>query len=404
MASSITIVGASLAGVRAAEALRSEGFEGVIKLIGGEAHIPYDRPPLSKSFLEGAMASEKLSLLASEKINELGLEVRTDSKASNLDIGLQTLEVNGEVEKYDALVIATGARARELPNTEKINGVHTLRNLDDSIKIRDSFKSGNPKVVVVGGGFIGCEVASTASTLGLEVTIVESQEVPLSHVLGEEAGRIISELHTNNGVQLKCGVEVQEIRGDSQVEGVLLEDGTLLEADLVIVGIGAVPNTEWLESSGLIIDDGVCCDEQCRVKPGPANIVAAGDVARWDHRGYGKSIRLEHWDNAAEQGKHAALSLIRHHSAVRPYAPIPWFWSDQFDRKIQLAGISSPEDDFEVVVDSPSEGRFTGIYGSEGKLRAVLGINRPRHVMQFKSLMEEEASWEKALDFAKGIG
>ena len=219
MHSSITIVGASLAGVRAAEALRSEGFEGVIKLIGDEPHVPYDRPPLSKSFLEGAMTSEKLSLLTSEKINELGLEVRTDSKASNLDIGSQTLEVNGEVEKYDALVIATGARARKLPNTEKINGVHTLRNLDDSIKIRDSFKSGNPKVVVVGGGFIGCEVASTASTLGLEVTIVESQDVPLSHVLGEEAGKIISELHTNNGVQLKCGVEVQEIRGDSQLDG-----------------------------------------------------------------------------------------------------------------------------------------------------------------------------------------
>ena len=226
MHSSITIVGASLAGVRAAEALRFEGFKGVIKLIGDEAHIPYDRPPLSKSFLEGEMTSEKLSLLTKEKITELNLEIRTDSKASNLDIESQTLEIEGEAEKFDALIIATGARARKLPNTEKINGVHTLRSLDDSIKIRDSLKSGNPRVVVVGGGFIGCEVAATACTLGLEVTIIESQNVPLSHVLGEEAGRVISELHVDNGVQLKCGVEVQEIKGEEQVEGLLLKDGT----------------------------------------------------------------------------------------------------------------------------------------------------------------------------------
>jgi len=401
MHSSITIVGASLAGVRAAEALRSEGFKGNIKLLGDEAHIAYDRPPLSKSFLEGEMTSEKLSLLTSEKINELELEVRTDSKASNLDIESRTLEVNGEVEEFDALIIATGARARKLPNTEEINGVHTLRSLDDSIKIRKSFKSGNPKVVVVGGGFIGCEVAATASNLGIEVTIVESQDVPLSHVLGEEAGKVISELHTNNGVRLKCGVEVQEIRGDSQVEGVLLEDGTLLEADLVIVGIGAVPNTEWLENSGLTIENGVCCDQTCLAAP---NIVAAGDVARWDHQGYGKSIRLEHWDNAAEQGKHAALRLLQTEAEALPYDPIPWFWSDQFDRKIQLAGISGPEDNFEVIVNSPAEGRYTAIYGNEGRLKAVLGINRPRHVMQFKSLMENKASWKEALDFAKEIG
>ena len=188
MHSSITIIGASLAGVRAAEALRSEGFEGVIKLIGDEAHVPYDRPPLSKSFLEGAMTSERLSLLTKEKITELEVEIRTGSKASKLDIDSRTFEIEGEVEGFDALVIATGARARKLPNTEKIKGIYTLRSLDDSIEIRDSFKSGNPKVVVVGGGFIGCEVAATASAFGIEVTIVESQDVPLSHVLGEEAG------------------------------------------------------------------------------------------------------------------------------------------------------------------------------------------------------------------------
>ena len=237
--------------------------------------------------------------------------------------------------------------------------------------------------------------------MGLEVTIIESQNVPLSHVLGEEAGRVISELHVDNGVQLKCGVEVQEIKGEEQVEGLLLKDGTLLEADLVIVGIGAVPNTEWLENSGLTIENGICCDQTCLAAP---NIVAAGDVARWEHRGYGKSIRLEHWDNAAEQGKHAARRLLQTNAEALPYAPIPWFWSDQFDRKIQLAGISSPEDDFEIVVNSPGEGRYTAIYGNKGKLKAVLGINRPRHVMQFKSLMEEEASWKEALDFAREIG
>ncbi len=400
MRSSITIVGASLSGIRAAETLRSEGFKGRIKILGDEERAPYDRPPLSKNFLDGEMPFERLSLISEEKILELEIELELGSKATNLDIESQTLEIEGVKESFDGLIIATGARARQLPNSDKIQGVHTLRSLDDSMRIRDAFKSVKSKVVIVGAGFIGCEVASTARNLELEVTILETQQVPLCHVLGEEVGSIISDFHITNGVDLKCGVEVQEIQGDDQVEGVLLTDGTLIEADLVVVGIGAVPNTEWLESSGLTIEDGVCCDETCLAAP---NIVAAGDVARWYHIGYGKSIRLEHWDNAVEQGKYSAQRLLHGKTNYPPYAPVPWFWSDQFDRKIQLAGISSPEDEFEVVVDSPQEGRFTGIYGNEGKLRAVLGINRPRHVMQFKSLIEKGSSWKEALEFASGI-
>ena len=400
MRSSITIVGASLSGIRAAETLRAEGFKGKIKLFGDEERTPYDRPPLSKNFLDGEMPFERLSLISEEKILELEIELALGSKATNLDVESQTLEIEGIKESFDGLIIATGARARKLPNSDKFQGVHTLRSVDDSIRIREAFKSGKSKVVIVGAGFIGCEVASTASNLGLEVTVLETQHVPLCHVLGEKVGTIISDLHTTNGVELNCGVKVQEIQGGDHVEGVLLTDGTLIEADLVIVGIGAVPNTEWLENSGLTIDDGVCCDETCLAAP---NIVAAGDVARWYHVGYGKSIRLEHWDNAAEQGKYSAQRLLHDEANNPPYAPVPWFWSDQFDRKIQLAGISSPEDEFEVVVDSPQEGRFTGIYGNEGKLRAVLGINRPRHVMQFKSLIEKGSSWKEALEFASGI-
>ena len=397
----VTIVGASLAGIRAAETLRSEGFEGEINLIGDEKHLPYDRPPLSKQFLEGDLPVERLSLISEEKLYSLDLHLRLGEKATSLDVTKQEIIVNGKSEHFNGLLIATGARARTLPGSEKLKGVHVLRSLDDSLSIRKSLQEKKPRVTIVGAGFIGCEVAATARSLGLEVTIVEALPEPLVRVLGSEMGRIIADIHIKNGVSLLCDLEVKELLGDTEIEGVLLSDGSVIDTELLVVGIGAIPNTEWLEDSGLVLDDGICCDATCLAAP---NIVAAGDVARWDHKGFGKSVRIEHWDNAVDQASHAAKRLLQNETEAKPYLPTPWFWSDQYDCKIQLAGICDPDDDFKIVSGSSVDKKFAALYGSQGKLRAVLGMNRPRHVMKFRGLIEQGASWVEALKFAEEMG
>lgn len=231
--------------------------------------------------------------------------------------------------------------------------------------------------------------------------MVEALPVPLGRVLGDMVGSVIAELHLEHGVDLRCGVGVEAVEGGDRVESVRLTDGTVVEADLVVVGIGVVPDTGWLEGSGLTLDDGVVCDETCLAAP---NITAAGDVARWPNPRYGEVMRVEHWDNAVEQGAHAARRLLQSEEEAVPYAPVPWFWSDQYDRKIQLAGRARPDDEVRIVSGSLEERRFAALYSNDGRLTAVLGMNRPRHVMQFKGLLEREASLAEAIEFAEGLG
>jgi len=394
---SVSIVGASLAGYWAAETLRRDGFKGRISLIGDEPHAPYDRPPLSKKFLAGDLDDDRLPLTTAEKLADLDLEMRLGCRATGLDVATRTLEVDGVAEPYDGLLIATGARCRNLPGTAGLAGVHTLRTRDDAEAIRDALANGARRVVVVGAGFIGAEVASTAIGRGAEVTMVEALEAPFGRVLGVEMGAVMADVHRRHGVDLRTGVGVDEVLGDDRLAGVRLADGATLEADLLVVGIGVVPNTDWLEGSGLTLDDGVVCDETCLAAP---DVVAAGDVARWANPRYGEVMRVEHWDNAVQQGVHAARRLLQSDEEATPYAPVPWFWTDQYDRKVQLAGRPHTDDEVRVVAGSTAEHRFAAFYGRDGRFTAALGMNRPRQVMQSKGLLDAGASWDEALAFA----
>jgi NADPH-dependent 2,4-dienoyl-CoA reductase/sulfur reductase-like enzyme len=300
---------------------------------------------------------------------------------------------------FDGLLIATGASPRTIGGTESIAGVHTLRTLDDALALRKDFESSPGRVVVVGAGFIGAEVAATARGRGLEVTMIEALPVPLGRVLGDEMGAVCGDVHRDHGVDLRLGVGVAGLDGGDRVERVRLTDGSAVDADVVVIGIGVAPNSAWLEGSGLTIDNGVLCDATTLAAPG---IVAAGDVARWPNPRFGETARVEHWDHAIEMAQFAARRLLRaDDEPVEPYTPVPYFWSDQYDRKIQLAGRCRPDDQVQVVTGSTDERRFAAVYGREGRVVAVLGMNRPRHVMQYRQLIVDGASWDDALAFAQ---
>ena len=389
----VAIVGASLAGLNAAEALRREGFDGPVTLIGAENHLPYDRPPLSKQVLAGEWEPERAALTDPEELADDGIEARLGVRATALDLAARELTLDtGETVAFDGLVIATGARCRTIGGTEALEGVHVLRSLDDCLALRADFEATPRRVVVVGAGFIGAEVAATARGRGLEVTVVEALPTPLSRVLGDEMGQVCAEVHRDHGVDLRTGVGVSAVSGGGRVEQVTLSDGSTVDADVVVVGVGVIPNTEWLDGSGLRVDDGVVCDATCLAAEG---VTAAGDVARWPNRLFGETMRVEHWDNAAQQGSHAARRLID--DSTLPFTPVPWFWSDQYDRKIQLAGRVRPDDDVRVVTGSVAERRFAAIYGRAGQITGVLGFNRPRHVMRYRALIEQRATFDEAL-------
>ena len=398
----IVVVGASQAGFRAAEELRAQGWTGGITMVGDEPHRPYDRPPLSKDVLRGSRPAEDVALTSVVgSIDDLGLDWRLGTTATGLD--LPSCEVRlggGERLPFTGLVIATGAHARRLPGTDHLDGVHTLRTLDDCLAVRKAIDAGPRRVVIVGAGFIGAEVAATCRGLGLDVSLIEALPVPLERGLGPVMGAVMADLHRENGVDLRLGVGVVRIEGGDHVEQVRLTDGAVLDADLVVVGIGVVPNTEWLDDSGLTLDNGVVCDETCLAAPG---VVAAGDVARWPNRRFDEVMRVEHWDNAIEMGAHAARTLLADIAGRRgePYAPVPWFWSDQYDRKIQMAGRPAPDDDVEVVAGSVAERRFVAYYGRRGRLVGVLGMNQPARVMRGKALVAEGCSWDDALAAAR---
>lgn len=397
----VVVVGSSQAGFRAAEALREAGFDGSVTMVGDEPHRPYDRPPLSKQVLAGTMAPEDIALTPAEGgVDDLGLTWRLGTTATGLDLGAREVVLGGgERLPFAGLVVATGAHARQLPNTDHLAGVHTLRTLDDSLALGKAL-DGARRVVVVGAGFIGAEVAATCRGRGLEVSLVEALPVPLERGLGPTMGSVMADLHRDHGVDLRLGVGVVRLEGGDHVERVRLTDGTVLDADVVVVGIGVVPNTDWLEGSGLAVDNGVLCDETCLAAPG---VVACGDVARWPNPRFDEVMRVEHWDNAVAMGAHAARTLLAAMDGRRgeSYAPVPWFWSDQYDRKIQLAGRSSPDDQVKVVAGDLGERRFVAMYGRAGRLVGILGMNMPAKVMRWRSMLEQPTRYDDALATAR---
>ena len=404
MLSHVVVVGASLAGLRAVETLRTDGFDGRITLVGAEAHLPYDRPPLSKKLLAGELEPERIHLRKEHEYTDLDLDLRLGVRATALDPATRrvTLDDGGSVT-YDALLIATGAAPRHLSGPPDLDGLFVLRTLDDSLRLRAAFDARPRRVVVVGAGFIGAEVAATARGAALDVTIIEALPVPLVRGLGLQMGMACAELHRRHDVDLRLGVGVAAIDGTTSVERVRLTDGSSVEADVVVVGIGVAPVTGWLETSGLELRDGVVCD--ATLAAGPPGVYAAGDLVRWPNELFGEEMRLEHWTNAAEQGAAAARNMlaVAAGGSPTPYAPVPFFWSDQYDARIQFLGRASDTDDVRVVHGSVEEGRFVALYEAAGRLHGVLGVSLPRLTMPYRKLLAAAATWDEALAHAASV-
>ncbi|MBT1094171.1 NAD(P)/FAD-dependent oxidoreductase [Streptomyces sp. Tu102] len=370
----VAVVGASLAGLSAARSLRRQGYDGRLVVIGDELHRPYDRPPLSKEFLAGTLGEPELALETDDE--DLRAEWLLGTRAVALDHAERTLRLaDGRQVRADGFVIATGAAARTLPGSAGLAGVHTLRTLDDARALRDELALGG-RLVVIGGGFIGAEVASTARALGLEVTVVEAAPAPLAGPLGEAMGAVVSALHADHGVALLCGVGVKGLSGERRVDAVLLEDGRTVPADIVVVGVGARPNVEWLEGSGVALDNGVKCGADGRTSL--AGVVAVGDCANWYDPRSGLNRRVEHWTGARERPD-AAIAALLAGGAVAPGVPRPpYFWSDQYGVKIQFAGHAAGADSVTIEDGTPDERNVLAVYRRSGIPVAVLGMNQPR--------------------------
>jgi NADPH-dependent 2,4-dienoyl-CoA reductase/sulfur reductase-like enzyme len=390
----VTVVGASLAGLAATRALRAQGFTGRLVVVGEETHFPYDRPPLSKEFLGGTASEADISLTEPEDA-DLEIDWRLGRTAIAMDTaGRAVVLDDGERLVSDAVVLATGARARRLPG-DAPSGVHTLRTLDDARALRSDLVPG-ARLVVIGAGFIGAEVASTAAGLGLSVDIVEAAPVPLQRALGAEMGEACGRLHEANGVRLHRGVGVSRVLGSTRVTGVLLDNGRELPADVVVAGIGAAPNVEWLLGSGLVLDNGVVTDGRGMTDvPG---VVAVGDCAN-SHRDYtGGQLRLEHWTNALQQPAVAAAALLDTEHSLPAHHAVPYFWSDQYGHKIQFAGHRTTDGSLRVEEGDPDSGDFLALFLDPfGEPVGVLGIDRPRSFGRWRRQLAKRLLAEPAI-------
>ncbi|MEU3269837.1 FAD-dependent oxidoreductase [Saccharomonospora sp. NPDC006951] len=375
----VLVVGASAAGLSTVEALRRKGYEGTVTVLGDEPHAPYDRPPLSKQVLSGAWEPERARLRRQEGLAALDADFVLGDAAEALDIGTDpdaaiVRTASGRTWRAGAVVIATGARPRQLPRTRGepgLAGVHLLRTLGDAIALRASLSSAS-RLVVIGDGVLGTEIAATATGMGLAVTLAGPQHSPMADQLGPLVAARLAQLHTARGVNLLLGDTVSGLTGEQgRVTGVRMSGGEVIPADVVVVAIGAVPNTSWLEGSGLRLDDGVVCDEYCRAA---RRVYAAGDVARWRHESLGSS-RLENRTNATEQARTVAAGIMG--EKVR-YAPVPYFWTDQFDVKIQVHGRIPAGAEATIVDGELGAGRFVARYELGGAVTGVLGWNMPK--------------------------
>jgi NADPH-dependent 2,4-dienoyl-CoA reductase/sulfur reductase-like enzyme len=386
----IVVVGAGLAGLRAVETLRREGYERRVVLVGDETEPPYDRPPLSKEVLLGTRAPETIYLRPPERLDELGVELVLGRPAHDLDLEAGRIGVGDETLSFDGLIVATGASPRTLPLLEGRPHVHTLRTLEDALRLRAAMEQAR-HVTVVGAGFIGSEVAASARGLGLDVTILELDTTPLARAIGHELGHVLMRLHEENGTELRLGMTVESVE-DEDTSLLRLTDGTLLETDLVVVGVGVIPEIAWLEGSGLELGNGVVCD--AALNAGRPGVFAVGDLANWPNELFGRRMRVEHWTNASDQARHAARNLLR--GEAEPFVGSNYVWSDQYGLRIQFVGISQA-DEVVIVDGSTDEHEFVAWYREGDRLVGALGVGSPQLLMQSKRLIEERRSWTEAL-------
>lgn len=379
----IVIVGAGQAGAQVIQSLRQGGFEGELILIGEESNLPYQRPPLSKAYMKGDFAKERLFFRAQTWYDEQKVEVVLSTNVASIDRAERTVKTqNGDAYSYDALVIATGSRPRDLPiEGADLKQVFSLRGIDDVDQIRPNMVAGR-KLVIVGAGYIGLEAAAVARQMGLEVTVLEMADRILERVTSPTMSEFFNKEHTAQGAKILTGARLQKLVGkDGAVTGAMLTDGTELEADIVLVGIGILPNSEIAEAAGITCNNGINVDRDARTSD--PRIFAAGDCAVRPLVHYGRSGRLESVHNAIEQGKLAAAAIL---DKPRPNEDCPWFWSDQYDLKLQIAGLSTNYDTF-VVRGNPDDRKFAVFYLRNGTLIAVDAVNSPPEFLASKKLI-----------------
>jgi 3-phenylpropionate/trans-cinnamate dioxygenase ferredoxin reductase subunit len=396
MVQHIAVVGASLAGLRLLEALRREGYTGRVTMIGAEAELPYDRPPLSKQFLVDGWPEEKLAL-SKTGVAPLGAEWRLGRRATALDPQALALTLDdGSRIEAEAIVIATGAEPRRLPFERGLAGLLALRTLEDGRQLREALAS-TPRVVVIGAGFIGMEVAASCRAKGCPVTVVEPLPAPLIRGLGPILGERVARRHREAGVEFHLGVGVSGFEGEGRVTGVRLADGRVVPADLVVVGVGAAPAVAWLAESGLAIENGVLCDATgASSRPG---VFALGDCARWENARYPERPRFEHWTSAVEQADVVARRLV--HGRSEPHAAVPYVWTDQFDLRLAIAGEFKADDAMHVCLGALDEDKFLVLFGRGGKLVGAVGCKRPRQLNAARRWIAEGLSFADAIAQAK---
>lgn len=388
-ADTVVIVGASVAGLSVAEGLRRAGFERRVVLVGDESHPPYDRPPLSKQYLAGTWGEDHLELRDEKALEALEIDLRLEARAAAVDERRTRVILDNGLELgYDRLVAATGVGAKLPARWRGTDGIFTLRTRDDARRLREALDRAR-SVVVVGAGFIGSEVAATCSGLGLRTTLVDPLRTPMIRVVGAVIGEMLADVHREHGVDVRCGVGVDCVLNDDRgrIQGVRLEDHSVVAADVVVVGVGSVPNVEWLRDSGVRLGNGVDCDERCRAGNG---IYGAGDVASWLD-GAGRRVRVEHRLHAAEHGQFVAQAIVADDD-VDAFAPTPFFWSDQYTARIQSYGVPSPGASIRIVEGAIAEGRLVAAYAHEGRIVGVLGINMPKQARLASRLIGSPAA------------
>ncbi|WP_318205476.1 NAD(P)/FAD-dependent oxidoreductase [Streptomyces sp. SCL15-4] len=405
----IAVVGAAAAGLAAAEGLRRLGWDGEISLVGDEPHPPYDRPPLSKQVLSGTWEPERTALRDADQLAALGLDLRLGTRAVAYDPAHRALTLDDAgrtVLRCAGVIVATGVVPRTLPGGDTAEGLHVLRTLDDALALRERLAVSGRRLAVVGSGVLGAEAAAVARALGHDVTLIGTEDTVMGRVLGPEVGRLLADVHRAHGVTLRTGQAVTGIRREAgRATGAVLADGTVVEADDVLLAVGSVPAVDWLrgpgaEAAGLDLSDGLRCDEYCAAAPG---LYGAGDVARWYHPVLGREVRIEHRMNAGEQGLAAARNLLseldpERFGERRPFTPVPYFWSDQYDMKLQAHGVPAGADRIEVRVLGKDPLRLAALYGTGERATGILALGLPpRQTRSLRALVAVPTPWPEAV-------